>query len=135
MDRALLDRFITVEMEYLDKDSEAELLKHMFPDVDPEHVRIVTEIAQHTRDQVKTDDPKINLAISTRMTVEMTSLLYDGFSLQEVADVCIYPFYPSTGGLESERTYMKQYVQKHIPVDADAGNSFLNQSATGGVSF
>ncbi len=128
MDRALLDRFITVEMEHLDKDSETELLKYMFPNVNEDKIRIVTEIANHTREQSRLEDPKVSLALSTRMTVEMTSLLYDGFGLQEVADVCIYPFFSNVGGLESERTYMKQYVQKHIPVDVDPNNNFLNDA-------
>jgi len=33
--------------------------------------------------------------------------------LAEAAEVCIYPFYDRSGGLDSERTYIKQLVQKY----------------------
>ncbi len=52
--------------------------------------------------------------ISTRTSVEMSGLLYDGFGLDEAAEVCVYPQYSEDGGMESERTYIKQLVQKYI---------------------
>ena len=52
--------------------------------------------------------------ISTRASVEMAGLLYDGFTLMEAAEVAILPFFSNDGGLESERTYVKQLVQKYI---------------------
>jgi len=39
-------------------------------------------------------------------------LLFDGFTLEESAEVSIYPQYDSTGGVDSERTFVKQIVQK-----------------------
>jgi hypothetical protein len=39
-------------------------------------------------------------------------LLFDGFTLEEAAEVSIYPQYDSTGGVDSERTFVKQIVQK-----------------------
>ena len=39
-------------------------------------------------------------------------LLYDGFNLEEAAEVSIYPQYDNTGGVDSERTFVKQIVQK-----------------------
>ena len=39
-------------------------------------------------------------------------MLFDGFSLEESAEVSIYPQYDSTGGVDSERTFVKQIVQK-----------------------
>jgi hypothetical protein len=44
----------------------------------------------------------------------MGGLLYDGFTLMEAAEVAILPFFSQDGGLESERTYVKQLVQKYI---------------------
>jgi hypothetical protein len=52
--------------------------------------------------------------VSTRASVEMASLVYDGFTLQESAEVSIVPFFSADGGLESERTYVRQLVQKYI---------------------
>ena len=37
----------------------------------------------------------------------------DGFTLAEAAEVCIYPFFDEDGGVDSERTFMKQVVQKY----------------------
>jgi hypothetical protein len=46
--------------------------------------------------------------------VEIGSLLYDGFSLEEAAEITIYPFFEEAGGAQSERVYIKQFVQKFI---------------------
>jgi hypothetical protein len=46
--------------------------------------------------------------------VELAGLLYDGFGLDEAAEVTVYPQYSEDGGMESERTYIKQLVQKFI---------------------
>jgi len=64
-------------------------------------------------------------ALSTRASVEIGSLLYDGFSLAEAAEITIYPLFDQSGGAQSERVYMKQYIQKFLgetPVDEDLFN-------------
>ena len=43
----------------------------------------------------------------------MASLAYDGFSLVEAAEVTVYPQFDNAGGIDSERTFMKQIVQKY----------------------
>ena len=114
VDRAILDRFQIVEVDTLNKEQEQILLDIKYPDVDNELIEAVAEIADHTRKMVKSDDPKISTIISTRQTVEMTSLIFDGFGLDEAAEVCVFPFYSDAGGVDSERTYMKQLVQKFM---------------------
>ncbi len=52
--------------------------------------------------------------ISTRMTVRLCELLADGFSLSEAAEVSVLPFFDASGGADSERTFVKQIIQKHI---------------------
>ena len=52
--------------------------------------------------------------ISTRASVECASLIYDGFSLTEAAEISLYPFFPNDGGVDSERTYLVQLVQKYM---------------------
>jgi len=113
MDRALVDRFIIVEMESLDKDQESALLKDLHPGVTQGQADAIAEIASMTRKEVKTDAPRITNSISTRISVEMAGLLEDGFELAEAAEVCIYPFFDEDGGVDSERTFMKQVVQKY----------------------
>ena len=113
MDRALVDRFIIVEMDTLSKEEEAKLLLKLYPDVTPEQADTISEIASMTRAEMISEAPKLSSAISTRLSVELAGLLSDGFTLEEGAEVAIYPFFDADGGVDSERTYMKQVVQKY----------------------
>jgi len=112
MDKALMDRFTIVEMDVLNEDEEYELLTYMFPHVDSTVLASVSKIASLTRSESKSDTARIGSGVSTRTTVELSGLLYDGFSLQEAAEVSIYPQYDDAGGVDSERTFVKQIVQK-----------------------
>ena len=112
MDKALMDRFTIVEMDVLTEEDENSLLTYMFPSVDSMVLGNVAKIANLTRVESKSETARINSGISTRTTVELCGLLYDGFSLQEASEVTIYPQYDSTGGVDSERTFVKQIVQK-----------------------
>jgi nitric oxide reductase NorQ protein len=112
MDKALLDRFTIVEMDVLTEDDENSLLNMMFPGVDSVVLGNVAKIASLTRSESNSDTARITSGISTRTTVELCGLLYDGFNLEEAAEVSIYPQYDSTGGVNSERTFVKQIVQK-----------------------
>ena len=113
MDRALQDRFITIEMDALDTDMEYALLKMKYPHAHNESVKAIAEIASLTRKEVKAANPKLTSALSTRAAVELASLIYDGFTLSEAAEVGIYPFFSEDGGVDSERTFVKQIVQKY----------------------
>ena len=124
MDRALMDRFITIEMDALDQDMEYRLLKMKYPAAHDASVKAIAEIASMTRKEVKAANPKLTNTISTRAAVEITSLIYDGFSLAEAAEVAIYPFFSEDGGVDSERTYVKQIVQKYC-VNPDMENADL----------
>jgi MoxR-like ATPase len=124
MDRALVDRFIIVEMDVLDKDQEVKLLKMIAPTCPDQYIDTIAEIASITRKEMTNESSKISSAISTRLTVEMAGLIADGFNLSEAAEVCIYPFYDQAGGVDSERTYVKQIVQKYCQNDSDTRNIF-----------
>ena len=112
MDKALMDRFTIVEMDVLNESEENELLSYMFPHVDADVIANVAKIASLTRNEAVSDTARIGSGVSTRTTVELAGLLFDGFSLQEAAEVCIYPQYDPSGGVDSERTFVKQIVQK-----------------------
>ena len=114
MDKALMDRFIVVEMDVLTSDEEYGLLKYMFPHVDESLLESVASITTTTRSESKSETGRITNGVSTRTSVEVAGLLYDGFRLEEAAEVSIYPQFSDDGGLESERTYVKQLVQKFI---------------------
>jgi len=112
MDKALMDRFTVVEMDVLNEDDENSLLTYMFPNVNSDLISNVSKIATLTRTESNSDTARITSGISTRTTVELCGLLYDGFSLEEASEVSIYPQYDNTGGVDSERTFVKQIVQK-----------------------
>ncbi len=112
MDKALMDRFTIVEMDVLNEEDESSLLNYMFPNVDSTTLGNVAKIASLTRSESNSDTARITSGISTRTTVELCGLLYDGFSLEEASEVSIYPQYDATGGVDSERTFVKQIVQK-----------------------
>ena len=122
LDKALMDRFIVVEMDILNSDEEFGLLKYMFPNVGEDALKSVVEIAHLTRVESNSENGRFESGVSTRTSVEIAGLLYDGFSLEESAEVCIYQ-YSSDGGPDSERTFVKQLVQKYVGSDSD-GNLF-----------
>ena len=114
LDKALIDRFTTIEMDVLNNEEETSLLEYMYPNVDPSLLKNVGEIAHMTRNESKSQTARIMSGISTRTSVEIAGLIFDGFSLEESADIAIYPQYDQSGGIDSERTFVKQIVQKFI---------------------
>ena len=127
IDRAILDRFVTIEMDVLNDEQEFGLLKFMFPEVNEEDLKAVAEIAHHTRTQSLSDVGKVTAMVSTRASVEMAGLIYDGFDLFESAEISIFPFFSNDGGVDSERTYVKQLVQKYVK---DEGEALFNEQET-----
>ena len=119
MDRAIMDRFTIIEMDLLDKQSEYDLLKMIYPDVDEYPLNALAEIATTTRELIKSDAGKITTTVSTRVNVEAAGLIYDGFTLMEAAEIAILPYFTNDGGLDSERVFMKQLVQKYIKSETD----------------
>jgi nitric oxide reductase NorQ protein len=119
MDRAIMDRFTIIEMDLLDKQSEYDLLKLIYPDVDEYPLNALAEIANTTRELIKSDAGKITTTVSTRVNVEAAGLIYDGFTLMEAAEIAILPYFTNDGGLDSERVFMKQLVQKYIKSETD----------------
>jgi MoxR-like ATPase len=114
LDRAILDRFTTIEMDVLNDVQEFELLKYIYPNVDEYELKAIAEIAHHTRDVSRGDTAVLSNMVSTRASVETAGLVYDGFSLVEAAEISILPFFPNDGGVDNERTYVLQLVQKYI---------------------
>ena len=114
LDRAILDRFTVIEMDTLDQSQETSLLEMMYPSVDSTLLSNVAEITSMTRADVMSETPKLTNSLSTRTAVEIGSLLYDGFDLAEAAEITIYPLFDQSGGAQSERIYIKQYIQKFL---------------------
>ena len=125
IDRAILDRFVTIEMDVLTDEQEFGLLKYMYPEVNQDDLKAVAEIAHHTRTQAMSESGKVTSMVSTRASVEMAGLLYDGFDLFESAEISIFPFFSQDGGVDSERTYIKQLVQKYVK--DESGEPLFNE--------
>ena len=119
MDKALMDRFTIVEMDVLTDEEEFGLLSYMFPHVDPTLLQAISEISHTTRMESKSDNGKVSAGVSTRTSVEMAGLVYDGFGLDEASEVSIYPQFMDDGGVDSERTFVKQLVQKFMNDGSD----------------
>ena len=134
MDKALMDRFTIVEMDVLTENEEHELLTYMFPHVDNTVLSNVAKIASLTRIEASSDTARVPHGISTRTTVELSGLLFDGFSLEEAAEVSIYPQYDNSGGVDSERTFVKQIVQKFCD-DGSNDDLFNDEEVTEATEF
>ena len=127
LDKALMDRFTIIEMDVLTNQEELGLLQYMFPNVDVELLEAVSQIAHQTRVEASNENPKLSGGVSTRTSVEIAGLLFDGFSLPEASEITIYPQYSNDGGLDSERTFVKQLVQKFIRDDRTDSESLFNE--------
>ena len=127
LDKALMDRFTIIEMDVLTNEEELGLLQYMFPNVDSSLLDAVSQISHQTRVEASNENPKLSGGVSTRTSVEIAGLLFDGFSLPEASEITIYPQYSNDGGLDSERTFVKQLVQKFIKDDRTEGESLFNE--------
>lgn len=123
IDRAIFERHVVIEMDILTQEDELKLLTYMYPNVNRDLLNAVALIAHTTRVEVRTAEPHIQSMVSTRQSVEMAGMLYDGFTLAESAEEVIYPFYSTDGGNDSERTYIKSVVQRAIPISSQTEKS------------
>lgn len=124
LDRALMDRFEIIEVDILSMQQETNLLSKRFPKLGSELVEAVADIADTTRKEWRSEEGKLSTMISTRMTVRVCELLTDGFDLAEATQVSVLPFFEATGGTDSERTFVKQVIQKHLATaDQDIFNT------------
>jgi len=117
LDRALMDRFEIIEVDILNMHQEQVLLQKRFPTLDASLIESVADIADTTRKEWRSEEGKLSTMVSTRMTVRLCDLLVDGFDLAEATQVAILPFFDPTGGSDSERTFVKQVIQKHMATE------------------
>lgn len=131
MDKALTLRFPTmIEMQLLNEEQEMTLLDALYPGMTDEIkvlYRRVCKIAEHTRMQVRKAEARLETFIPTGTVIECAELLNDGFNLREIAEMVIYPNYSEEGGMESQRTYIKQLVQKYLDEDSAKGTNPMTE--------
>ena len=127
LDKALMDRFTIIEMDVLSNEEELGLLQYMFPNVDIELLDAVSQISHQTRVEASNENPRLTSGVSTRTSVEIAGLLFDGFSLPEASEITIYPQYSNDGGIDSERTFVKQLVQRFVKDSRTNDESMFNE--------
>jgi nitric oxide reductase NorQ protein len=115
MDHALIERFELMEMVPLSKEGEVKVMTRAFPYLEANVISSIASIAETTRMMVANpDEDKISKILSTRSTLAIAEMCNNGFTLAEAAEVRIYPYFDNEGGVDSERTFMKQLVQKYL---------------------
>ena len=127
MDRALKDRFMILEMDVLTKEQQALLIKQVCPTISESVINILTGIYNQIQNEVESDAGKISTGISTRTILAASSLICDGFSIKDSIEVCVFPYFSNDGGLDSERTYVRQIVQKFIPDEHLKDDNMFNE--------
>lgn len=119
LDKAMAARFpVKVEMLPLNREELLGLVKVIHPSLNTAKGSTmwnVCDISEKTIKELKKDEPRLSSLIPTGAIVEMAQLVVDGFSLEEIAEMTIYPDYPDEGGADSERTFIKQVVESYIP--------------------
>jgi len=118
IDRAILDRFALIEMEPLSEENEFTLLRSKFPSIDHKVLNNLCSIVSSIRKEINSDTPRLSTMVSTRNTIEIAELLNDRFSLEDAAQLLIYPLFPNDGN-DSERVFVKQLIQKYVGETSD----------------
>ena len=112
MDQAIQDRFTFIETDLLDAEEEAELLSKKYPMVSDMSISVISKIAENIRNAAMNENSIIGRIVSTRHTLEMASMIADGFELEEVAELVIFPLYDNVGGEQSERAQVRKIVER-----------------------
>ena len=90
------------------------LLNLKYPKLDPKVNEALCDISFRIRMECERENGKLTSPIPTRMLLEAAEMIIDGFNIEEVAELIIYPQYSDEGGTDSERIYIRQLVQKYV---------------------
>ena len=104
-------------MEPLDKEQTKTLLKKQHQNLHPKAIDIIVNIYSAILEEYKGSSGKVSNAISVRVILEVAELIEDGFPVQEAIESIMFPRFSDEGALDSERTYVKQVVQRFISDD------------------
>ena len=130
IDRALQDRFQILEMDILTKEQQANLIHQICPNLTEQIVDILTSIYSQIQIEVQSGSGKISTGISTRTILGAAALMCDGFPIQSALEVCVFPYFSNDGGMDSERTFARQIVQKFIPHDNLQNDNMFDENDT-----
>lgn len=119
LDKAMAARFpIKVEMLPLNRDELLYLIKELYPTLNISKGSVtwnLCDISEKTVKELRKEEARLTSLIPTGSVIEMAQLAEDGFNLEEIAEMAIYPDYDDDGGVDSERVFIKQMVEGYIP--------------------
>lgn len=121
LDHAILDRFIKVEVDPLTSSDRLSLIINLHGKENKKLHESLVSISADLTFNIKSTDPQVSVAPSTRQVLEMAEFIEDGFTLAETLDVLLFPMYD-----EEERSFVRTIVQKYDEKIKDEDN--LNQS-------
>ena len=109
MDRALVDRFFMLEMEYMDADSEAKVLSKRCG-IEPSDAKIIVDTARVVRNLHLKGE--ISSTLSTRETLGAARMVSDGWSVLEAMERCFLPLFEGSR-TEGERGVVYKTFLRH----------------------
>lgn len=110
MDRALLDRFIPIELPFTN--CESELIDERYPRLDSQIKKDIFNFIRALRDELESETPRITSFISTRMVLLIADMCNDGFLFYDVVAHTLLPQFNNDGDINSERSFVLQVLQK-----------------------
>ena len=109
MDRALVDRLFTLEIEYMDEDNETKVLAKRCG-IDTSEAKIIVETARTVRNLYMKGE--LSSTVSTRETLGAGKMVSDGWSVLEALERCFLPFFEGTK-TEGERGVVYKTFLRH----------------------
>ena len=115
IDRALLDRFMLIEMDSLKKNQVEAILKYIYKRVDITDIKVIVEI--YEKINKANEDFTISFGLSFRHLKLITSLVQDGFTIYD-GYYTLCKGLASKEGLKSIESILATKGSKNIPVIA-----------------
>ena len=106
IDRALLDRFYPIELDYPDQTQEEKILK-LRTKVEAKDAKAIVNVAHKIRKQFK--EQELSSTISVRHTLQAASLVKDGIDVGKALTHTFLPLFEDSMGA-SERNKVKSII-------------------------
>lgn len=101
MDRALQNRFFPIELDYLDKKTESQVLQKRC-EISKDAADLVVRIATEIRNIYKKQE--LSISVSTRETLMVGNLIKDGWSVKDATSMVFLPLFEGTTDPREEST-------------------------------
>ena len=106
LDRALMDRFFPVELDFPSESDESDILV-LRTGVDKKSAGAIVKVSYNIRQQFKSQE--LSNTISVRHTLQIASLIHDGFAMDKALSYIIMPLFEDSVGC-SEKDKIKTII-------------------------